>query len=249
MLSWKRPLTVKKLIEQYLDLDIIDEILIMNNNPLLDLREYLDPEEQKTTIIQSTRDLGLYSRFTTAALATNDCILFVDDDILIPHATISALFHEWEQNPLSCHGIFGRSGSRQYSPVDRFGQVKIILTRCCMAHKDVALQALHMVKSFKELRSVPKGNGEDIILSYAAMTLSKKFNFSYSLPHEDLENKAEKSDGEAISIHKRWPMHYEHRTRVIEICEAITGGRQLQEPSSPRMLLSWFKPSFSEGGI
>ena len=60
---------------------------------------------------------------------------------------------------------------------------------------------------------LPKGNGEDIVLSLTAMAEARKPNRIHAIPvHELLPD----DDPDAISV--RWPGHAEHRTAVVRWC-------------------------------
>ena len=78
--SWKRPENVIKILNKEKDYKVIDEIIVFNNNPEI----YFDYEKHdKIKIVNTNRDLGLRTRWTNATLATNECLLYQDDDIII----------------------------------------------------------------------------------------------------------------------------------------------------------------------
>lgn len=221
MLSWDRIDNVCDLVKEYKKYDRINEIIIFNNNNCHDLKPFLDFTNKKVKLIQSTADMGLYTRFAAASLTSNACILFTDDDILLPEATIEELYSKWTSDRQRCFGTYGRSVDGGYSVKDTYGPVKVILTRCLMTNKGNCINALKLTPKFSHLASIPKGNGEDIILSYTAILSSGKLNLSYRLPTVDLPGHKYNADGTSSSIHKRWPDHYKHRQKVVNICEQL----------------------------
>ena len=65
LLSWKRPLNIKHIVDEYLLYDeLIDEIIIWNNNP----EEFIEFNGEEYDIVKvinvkSNEDFGLITRF------------------------------------------------------------------------------------------------------------------------------------------------------------------------------------------
>lgn len=217
LLSWNRVDNLLRLLDEYNQYEIIDEIIVFNNNPNYDLKSRISIIDPTIILIQANKDLGMNTRFSAAGLSTNKCILYLDDDILVPESTVGELYSKWIVAPNSCHGTHGRSISGGYLPIDKFGQVKIVLTRCLMTSKKNCICALLLALEFEHLHSIPKGNGEDIILSYASILLSGTLNRTYELSTLELLGGKCKKD----SIHQRWPNHYSHRQKIVNLCEEL----------------------------
>src|ERR1700751_3010807 len=118
LLNWKRLNNVINNINHYMSYNLVDEIIIFNNNPNLDLKKI---SNSKITVIESSGDMGLYTRFAAAGLAKNSCILHCDDDILIPEITVNELYKHWLNDKTICHGIEGRFISNGYNTVNSIG--------------------------------------------------------------------------------------------------------------------------------
>lgn len=217
ILSWNRIDNLIGLLHEYSQYRIVSEIIVFNNNPQHDLKSTIEGINPGIILIQTNKDLGMYTRFAAAGLASNNCILYVDDDIFVPESTVAELHTRWLAAPGQCHGTHGRNAIGGYVPLDRFGQVKIVLTRCLMTSKENCLRAFRLALQFEHLNSFPKGNGEDIILSYSSILSSGSLNKAYELPTTDLPG----SKNEESSIHKRWPGHYAHRLTVVHLCEKL----------------------------
>lgn len=218
MLSWERVSNVLNSINNYLSYKLIDEIIIFNNNNKYDLRKL---GNKKVTIIESSKDMGLYSRFAAAGLAHNPCIMHCDDDLLIPEETVNELYRCWVKSPKICHGTQGRQITDKYETGDVYGNVPIVLTRCMLVSKSNCIQALGFSSCFQDLICEPEGNGEDIILSFISMSHGKSLNKSYRLPYFNYDNYKDEKNGLTHSIHRRWKHHLDHRTNIINRCRSL----------------------------
>lgn len=218
MLSWERVNNVINNVKTYANYKLINEIIIFNNHNGYNLRGL---SSEKITVIESSQDMGLYSRFAAAGLAHNPCIMHCDDDLLVPEETINELYKCWLKLPNICHGTQGRSITDRYETQDVYGDVPIVLTRCMLVSKTNCILALNNSSLFEDLVCEPEGNGEDIILSFTSMYHSKYLNKSYHLPFFNYDDYKENSKGQTHSIHKRWKHHIEHRTRVVNRCRSL----------------------------
>lgn len=212
LLSWQRTPSVRRICAQLAGYGLVDEVIVWNNNPA----ERLELPGPKLRAINSSSDLGLFTRFAAASLARNPCILFHDDDLEASEAVLNQLHVQWSRRPEVCHTLFGRNSSAagEYTTNLAFGPVEIALTRYTMVHRRICIHALARTPQFADLPGVPVGNGEDIILSYAAMDTSGRANQAHRLPANELGQ-------DAASIHLRYPAHIAHRTRIIRRCREV----------------------------
>lgn len=220
MLHWKRPENVNRLITTYSLMGSVGEILLVNNN-----HEFrLECNLPKVTVLNSNKDLGLFSRFALGALASYPCALIVDDDLFVPEETLLKLYEAWISDPTIIHGLIGRSSiDRRYSSKTVHGPCEIVLTRALLTTPEYcAMTLVHARRFNEELPATPKGNGEDILLSYVAMRRSKRLNMAHRLPFYDLPAP------EAISL--RVPNHRQHRSEVVRWCleNIVMGGSSSQ---------------------
>jgi hypothetical protein len=211
MLNWARPAYTVANLCRYDSYSVVSQVLCFNNGPSL---RGLASIPKKCTLIEASRDVGLYSRLAAASLAGTDAIFHTDDDLAVPETTMRALFEAWQKARLCCHGLYGRVVRPVYQRGNAFGQVEVVLTRALLCSRLVNNAALSAVHLFEDLVSVPRGNGEDIILSFAAMASSRSLNYAYRLPSEEFPR-----DGYAI--HRRWPSHFKHRESVVSRCREV----------------------------
>jgi hypothetical protein len=213
-LNWARPANTVLNLRRYAAYRSVSQILCFNNGPSLSLMGKL-PE--KCVLIESTRDLGLHTRLATASLASTEALFHTDDDIVVPEATIYSLYAALQQAPRCCHGLYGREVRPVYQTANVFGPVEVVLTRAVMCSRTTNNAALAAMPYFHDLESVPRGNGEDIILSFAAMASSRMLNIAYPLPSKNY------SDETGCAIHQRWPRHLAHRQSVVTRCRQLFG--------------------------
>jgi hypothetical protein len=216
MLNWARPANVLKNIARYSSYAIVDQILCFNNGPPLDC---VALSSSKCVLIEASRDLGLYTRFAIAALAGTDAIFHTDDDIAVPEPTVEKLYDRWTEAPLNCHGLHGRAVHDGYDGTAAFGRVEVVLTRALMCSIRTNNIALSFKSDFDDFACVPAGNGEDIVLSFAAMHVSRRLNYAYKLEAEEYPDPP--SQCQAIAIHSRWPGHFDHRREIVRRCREI----------------------------
>lgn len=212
ILNWKRTEQLRIICSELNSFQLVGEIIVWNNNQEI----HLELDEEKAKVVNCSEDFGLFTRFAAASLSKYPCILYHDDDLKAPESTLTTLYDKWKQKPDLCHSLFGRiTRNGKYFHRNTYGPVRIVLTRYVMVHRKAAVHALTKTPEFSDMPGVPVGNGEDIILSHAAMDLSGKLNQAYNLESENLIEENE------VSIHKRYPDHIKHRSKIIRRCKKV----------------------------
>lgn len=212
LMNWKRPENVQRILTHLYGLDLVGEVIVWNNNPDC-ARESFMVEHQKGVLIESSRDMSLFTRFSAATLARHECVLYHDDDVLLPQKTITGLYTKWQDEPDRIYGPLGRrrkSGNRYSSPT-RSGAAPIILTTAMISKREYASMALRF-RDHPDIapllrEGVPYGNGEDLVISYVAMRESGKQNMTCNLSVKKLSR--------PHPICLRWPQHFNYRTRLM----------------------------------
>lgn len=93
LLSWKRPQNLPAIVRSLRRLEFIDEILIWNNHPGVQL----EIADDITRVIQSDQNQSCYGRFLCAAEARN-AVVYVQDDDAINH-DIAGLYRQFLRDP------------------------------------------------------------------------------------------------------------------------------------------------------
>ncbi len=212
MLNWRRPENVVRIARNWVECPLLNKRIIWGNKyPLLPL-----PTEIST--IWSNTDLGLYTRFHAGILSRCDAVFMQDDDLLIPHETITQLFERWQERPNRIHGLFGRTPRRDGTYAQSYdhytGACDIVLTRCMIVSSELLRRFMVDVQQFLHLQAVTYGNGEDIILSHVAKRYSGHPNMIWDYPREELSD-----EGVSIWDREGRRKHQDHRTKVMHACQ------------------------------
>jgi len=223
MLNWARPNFALRNMHLYASYKLVKHIVCFNNGA-----PFVDPKDlpRKCVLVEASADLGLTSRLAAASLASTEAVFHTDDDIAVPERTVQALYQRWANGKLSCHGLYGRIAYPTYRYGNVFGMVEVVLTRAVVCSLRVNNLALSVTDLFNDLSGRPRGNGEDIILSFAGLAASRKPNVAY--PFTAMNYPA----CDDVAIHKRWVGHLEHRMRVVSRCREVFFGHAARRLTS-----------------
>lgn len=209
VLNWKRPCNVKRIIEGWRQCSLIDDMIVWNNNPA-------EPfSSNYARVINCNQPFSLYARFAAASLAYNDCVLIQDDDLLLPERSVIALHNYWKSDPDVLHGIFGRKpkpNGTYASNIVGESEAPILITRAVMTKRVYASHFFIEAAKLEDIqdKSQPKGNGEDIIFSYAIRRHTDRLQQVHRIQVQELPCP------HAIN---KMQNHYAHRTLVMKTCE------------------------------
>ena len=214
MMNWKRPDNTCKIVHLYKDLEQVGQIYVMDNSGSLSLSDFSEGSQSKLTLITSSSDLSLFSRFSVGALVKTNAVLYCDDDIIVPTRVLAELYNYWRSAPDVVHGLFGRAlpPNMNYNTTNVVGVCTVVLTRMAVTSRFISAAALTNCIRMEQdgLAGDPRGNGEDIVLSYTAMALSNRGNRAYKLPFTNHGY----DDVNAISV--RVKDHLAFRDRVVK---------------------------------
>jgi hypothetical protein len=209
LLNWKRPANLTRILAVESAYRKVAEVLVFNNNASAPFH-YSHP---KVKVLNASADFGLRSRWILAAVAEGDCLIFQDDDILLPEATFATLISEVGRDSKRVYSLHGRNpGPRdRYDARPAHGEVEIVLTRTAAIHRTLVPLILQSEQAFREAGlTIPANNGEDIFLSYCIYSRFGKKHKVLRLPFADL------SSPHALSNR---PEHIGERTRIVRQCK------------------------------
>lgn len=210
LLNWKRPHNVARILESWYCGGLVTEAIVWNNNPDSPL-----PPHSWASVINTSRDLGLYTRFLIAQLAVHECVLIQDDDLVLPDESLRRLHEEWLGQPDILHGVFGRAPKPDGTyKINLLGDTEapMVLARALLSHRRHFSTFFQELPVFENMQrdTIPFGNGEDIILSYVVRAQSGRLNRIHAVGVEELPC--------PDPIYAR-PGHHGHRTRLLQFCE------------------------------
>jgi hypothetical protein len=224
LLNWKRPANLTRILAVEAAYATVAEVLVFNNNAAQPFH-YTHP---KVRVLNASADFGLRSRWVLALLARNPCLVFQDDDILLPASTIAAFIDEVDRDRQRVYSLHGRNPGPKgvYKSAAAFGEVEIALTRAAAIHRMLVPIILESEAAFHEAGfTLPVNNGEDIFLSYCISARFGKKHRVLRLPFADLPSP------HALSSRSE---HLTERTRLVRECTRFFSQEQNRRRLSRR---------------
>jgi hypothetical protein len=116
LLSYKRPRNIQKILSAVVLCDFVDEIVISNNNPEVDLGRFISIEDPRITLIPQNRRRYPSVRLELSQKARSHHVLAIDDDIFLEAEQIRGLFEHLLGQPAVPHGLGGEIFSASADP-------------------------------------------------------------------------------------------------------------------------------------
>lgn len=199
IMNYSRPDNIKnKILPWYTKIPAINEIVVSHckesvkfDYPSTEFCKVLHRDDVNTNV-----KYGLFTRYVAAAeSSTNECVVVVDDDMIIPSHVLSQLFYLWKQNPSGVYGTRGRNINKTkngwvYDDTKYVEQADVLLTHCAMTSHLIFKKLLTQEHYFHDLamKAIVPWNGEDILLSTFAKFLNQKKHTSLHAEYVDLSN-------------------------------------------------------------
>lgn len=227
--NWQRPANLAELILPALErADFIDEIIISHGRADTEFA-YEAAERPASPRVKITHrqdaalnaKYGLARGFFAAREARNPAVLMLDDDVLVPTETLADLLAAWQRAPEVMHGLVGRNPTANLTydwNVAVRGAATIVLVKCCVMSRDLAVAACDQMESERKLarmvaamsKYTPRWNGEEIFASLLAIKLSGELNQAHALDWSELP------DDIGSGISTRSPaLHLKIRTMML----------------------------------
>jgi hypothetical protein len=235
LLSWRRPLNIRQIVDEYILYDdLIDEIIIWNNNP----DEHIDFIGEQYDIVKvinvfSNEDFGLITRFNMGSLSKNEMIMLHDDDLLFPEESLIALRDSWLKEKDCFHTFFGRNPKSDGTYSQRVGEGKAeICGRCYVIDRKLCgLVLSEYWKLEDDERKLIHSKGDDILASYVLTHYTGKLHSVHNIKYEQLDDSYALSFGESrpqrpvqtpqlVEEMSHW---YNWRTEMMQFCKKRYG--------------------------
>ena len=199
ILNWQRPYNLQNIILPVLEkCPRIDEIIISHGRE----DTAFDYESGHCRIVHRrdygdiNREYGMVRRFLAGEDARNDIILSLDDDIVIPEPSLSALCAEFARDPEVIHSLYGRNpdGKLRYTDYMQFGEVTYAIVNAALLPKRLAdsfFEYVPLVTGLVKGKRLSFQNGEDLLMSLVAIKTNRRLNRAYPLPRIELRNRGE----------------------------------------------------------
>lgn len=228
VMNYKRPEILKYIIEHMINYDVIDDIIILNNNP--DTRmTFRHPRVRTIDSWVDHEKYGVANRFVYGEKAKNNQILYIDDDILVSSSYIRKLLQESKGDPNNIYGYFRRICNERDGYISNVAKEQnrydTIITGTMLTSKQIVqsfVDYMHVGNDFatdkKRTRTI--WNGEDLFINLVVRNIYKK-NPVYVAPnHTDdvvyIRKKGENSKSDKVAISNQ-PGHFEYREQFCRI--------------------------------
>jgi len=187
VMNFSRPKNVlNELLPFYTSIPAIDQIIVSHckDDCIFNYSSNTCTVTHRNDVSTNAR-YGLFTRFIAAAeSAHNECIVFVDDDLLVPSHVLSRITLEWLKCKNNVVGTRGRTLHKKENNWEYYAnspfqsECDIILTHCAMTSRALVTQLVRHEKYFHDVAilSKIKWNGEDIFLSLFALFFTQRKN-------------------------------------------------------------------------
>jgi hypothetical protein len=192
-----------------LTVPFIKEVIIWNNNSDLQLKF------ANCKVINSSHNFMPFARYGCAILATQNTILFQDDDLLLTRRNIELAYNEYLKDRSRIYGTEGRNlKNGKYNIGSVFGECDIVLGQFMMFDKKLLATVFQHIMNL-----TPIDRGDDIAFSLLCETKPRALRLDYqNLGMEDEHALYRQTD----HLKKRQVMV----DRVFEIKNRISGNLQ-----------------------
>lgn len=135
LMSYKRPFNIDQIARSILECKFVDRLIISNNNPRIDINEWINFRDRRAVVINQKEDKGCGFRWYLALDQGSNFFLAIDDDLFITSYQITKLFHHLTNKPDIPHGVFGS----EYGSTDSLTQMRYHST------KNMQVDVIHQV--------------------------------------------------------------------------------------------------------
>jgi hypothetical protein len=197
IMNFSRPDNIKnKLLPFYTKIPAVSQIVISHckERSKFEYASTKDCEIIHRNDVELDKKFGLFTRYIASESSKNDCVVFIDDDLIIPAHALAQIYVQWRKNPMKVVGTRGRTilkvgNNWLYDSSKYVTNADIILTHCAMTSKKLMDIFLTQEKYFHDLAmtSVVPWNGEDLALSLFAKFLNQDENISLHSKCIDLD--------------------------------------------------------------
>jgi hypothetical protein len=108
LLSFARPRNLARIVESILRAESRGRIIVCNNQPAIDIRDYLDSGDDRLEIIQTDAVWGPIKRYHIARERPGPFYVSIDDDIFLTPSQIDQLVNALIADPSRAHGVWGQ---------------------------------------------------------------------------------------------------------------------------------------------
>jgi len=198
IMNFRRSENIREYILPYYDsIFAVDQVVLVHclKDTVFD---YASDKVQHVYEFDTDKEYGVFTRYIAAKkYAKNKCVLFTDDDVILPAKTLSMVYQKWKEDE---NRVIGAEGRRIYLDVETnlyeykskpfHGDVDFLLTSCCMTSYDNVVYTCdreHVMGNYKNTTKI-KWNGEDMYLCLLSSVRNNNKCFSVDSPLISLDS-------------------------------------------------------------
>lgn len=199
VMNFSRPDNIKNhILPFYTTIPAINQIIVSHckESAIFEYSSTNSCEIVHRNDVETDNKYGIFTRFIAASESSkNKCVVFIDDDMIVPAHVLAQLFIEWKKTPTRVIGTRGRmikkeQGNWEYDSSKYVKEADVVLTHCAMTSKQIVDALVKQEPIFHEtaMQSKVRWNGEDIFLSLFARFINQEKNLSIHSKYIDLSN-------------------------------------------------------------
>ena len=178
ILNYIRPHNLDKLLPYINKHSLINEIIVLHGNPIY-YKEYKFNKVKNYKDFENNKLYGGARRFKGIQYATNNIIMFLDDDSLPSYELIDNLYNTLTDNydKNTIYGSINRFCNKKgYSSFNKYKYNHNVILTPCILTKKIIIQTFNETyfNSFKEWFIKYKGNCEDLAFNLFIYTFYKE---------------------------------------------------------------------------
>ncbi|WP_020407023.1 hypothetical protein [Hahella ganghwensis] len=173
LLSYLRPDNIQRIFDALAASEHISKVIVSNNNPDIDLREYLK-DHPKLSLRQQIVHYPPWIRFEFAVHDDAEYFISVDDDLFLTTEQVDSLIQSLFNNPSSPHGVWGQRIVKTNIGLQvrdnifgEDGRVDV-LNRAYACTKEHAINSFTLLKHLGINHARKIGMFEDVLLSFSS---------------------------------------------------------------------------------
>jgi hypothetical protein len=174
LVSYLRPRNLEPIIRSALKCRFVNRVAVQNNNPDIDLNEWVHVSSGRLSILNSPVRQGAGSRWSVALNEEQPYYLAIDDDVFLFPSQIARLFLHLLNDPSVPHGVHGVARrahvARREKPVDVLHQLYLATADQVRRYHEIL--AILKEQAPKE-REIANHLGDDIIISHCGRGLPR----------------------------------------------------------------------------
>lgn len=232
LLSYKRPQNMDRILRQTAEVAEISRIVLSNNNPEINIFDWIDPTAYPVEVIQQERRCLYTKRFDIASRLDHDYFFCPDDDVFLSPQQISFLIDKLKRDPAVPHGMAGQIKTFSLTGVELQSGVVDIDCEVEILNRSYFFTRQHVQRMLELMRAVGLPSLEearfmdDVLLSFSGNGLPRCHAIG---PVADCET----SHTPGIATWKE-DGFYEFRLRELIRLTGIVG-EAMRRPCSPAM--------------